>query len=245
MHRSGRRSLFILAIVSILALVATSCAGSDTAISPSVSQSLTTIVNPLESSGTSNAPSVYDGTYSGTFNYEYETVTWDADKDLPGNEIISWWIPATIGITLTFETSSLSISPDWVELKIIHVICDDPVFGTSENGIIPDDSNGLTAYAYFPIPPNKVLGPSEGIKLVINFPNGGYLHSIQGVTNRGTFYASPDGTRLSYIYRFTGSEDYGLGAFYGNAAIGPFSPMKDYPDYFIRTESWTLIKVAP
>ena len=187
--------------------------------------------------------SIYDGNYRGTFTYEYEVVTRDADKDLPGNECYSPWTSATIGITLTLEAQSFSMQTGWVKLKATDIICDDPIFGMGKNQPSIENSD-LNSYALFPIPPDRILGPLEGIQLAINFPNGDYLFSNQIFANRGIFSASPGGTTISYVYIFTGSETYGAGAFSGYTSVGPFSPPKDYPDYFVRTNSWTLEKIS-
>lgn len=229
----------LISFLDILTLIMASCASGITQVTQSPEKTLN-----AASSTEIDAISVYDGTYSGTFFYEYEKLTWDADRELPGGEIVSPWISATLKLELTFQTISFSIDRDWVELSIIYIVCDDPVFGTGANGITPDNSNAMNAYAYFPLPPDKTINPNEGINLVINFPNGSSIRSYQGKSNRGTFFALPNASRLLYSYQFTSLDDIASGAFRGFAATGPFSPVKDYPDYFVRTTGWTLAKVG-
>jgi hypothetical protein len=233
-----RNRLLAFAMVNVLMLSACTHADSGMTKISGTSQILPPTFNlPIFTS-------IYDGTYAGTFNYEYQTVSRDEDKDLPGCEIISSWIPATIHITLTFVTVSLSPDPNFVELKITDVNCDDPAFGNVENCIISDEGLALNAHALFPVQPERTLLPEEGIILVIDFPNGSYLRTNQKVPNRGIFSASRDGSILSYKYDFTGFESYGIGAFFGHTDSGPFSPLKDYPDCFVRTISWTLVKIS-
>ena len=229
----------LISVLDILTLTIASCASGITQVTQSPEKTLGG-ANSTEI----DAVSVYDGTYSGTFNYEYEKLTWDADRELPGGEIVSPWISATLKLELTFQTISFSIDRDWVELGITYVVCDDPVFGTGANGVAPDNSNAMNAYAYFPLPPDKTINPHEGIKLVINFPNGSSISSYQGNSNRGTFFARQNASRLLYSYQFTSVDDIVSGAFRGLAATGPFSQIKEYPDYFVRTYSWTLIKTV-
>ena len=188
--------------------------------------------------------SVYDGTYAGTFNYDFKTLTWDADKQLPGGEIEGPWQSASIGITITFRTSELEVAQGWVRLAITSIKCDDAVFGTGDTGVIPGDRNGVPSFAFFPVPPDKEIKTGEGVNLVINFPNGSYLYSCQGSSNFGTFSASADGKVLSFSCAFTSIEDDPSGAFSALAEAGPFSPAKDYPDYFVMAKNWTLVKIA-
>ncbi len=230
----------LISALDIVTLIMASCATGVTQVTQSTEKTLS-----AASVTKIGVASVYDGTYSGTFNYEYEKLTWDADKELPGGEIVSPWISATLKLELTFQTISFSTDPDWVELGVTYVVCDDPVFGTGANGITPDNSSTQNAYAYFPLPPDNTINPNEGIKLVINFPNGSSISSYQVESNRGTFFALPDASRLTYSYQFTRQDDIVSGAFRGFAATGPFSQMKQYPDYFIRTHNWTLIKNDP
>ncbi len=227
----------LISALDIVTVIMASCATGITQVNQNTENTLSTA-----SSTEIDVASVYNGTYSGTFNYEYEKLTWDADKELPGGEIVSPWISATLKLELTFQTISFSTDRDWVELGITYVVCNDPVFGTGASGIIPDNSNTRNAYAYFPLPPDKMINPNEGIKLVINFPNGSSISAYQGESNRGTFFALPDASRLTYSYQFTGLDDIVSGAFCGFAATGPFSQIKEYPDYYIRTQNWTLIK---
>jgi hypothetical protein len=233
---SVKNILFTFAMVNVIMLLACSCTGG------AIIDRRSTIQIPLSTSDLPVYTSIYDGTYSGTFYYEYRTVSRDEDKDLPGCEIISSWKPASFQITLTFKTTSLSPDPDFVELTITDVSCDDPAFGCVGNCISHDGNIGLNAHAEFPLRPEMTLQPDEGIILVIDFPNGSYLHTNQRMPNRGIFSSTRDGSILSYRYDFTGFEAYGIGAFSGHADTGTFSPLKDYPDCFVRTISWTLVK---
>ena len=233
-RRAGGLVAFSLMLTTVLSCTDSQNAGNSDVPTIAESSSVPSTV--------SDENSVYDGIYKGIFIYEYQVVTWDEDKDLPGCMIISQWIPSVIEVRLTFKTRFRAIEDGWVEVEIVHVICDDPVFAADGKGCTPNKEPG--AYARLPMPPVRVLKSGEGVLLVINFPNGSYLHTKQGSSNPGTFSASPDGMNLSFSYNFTGFEDYGVGAYSGFAHMGPFAPQQDYPDYFVRTTGWSLVKEA-
>jgi hypothetical protein len=184
--------------------------------------------------------SPYDGTYLATFRYEYQAVTRDQDRDLPGSEITGPWTPAAVEASVTFRTTAVQSGRAW--LTVVDLVCSDPIFGANTAPFMPRTS--AFSSAAFPIPPDRSLRPGEGVYLALAFPNGSSLSSSSVAGSRGTFTASTDGRSLSYSWEPGGPSDYGPGAFTGSAPSGPFGPLRDHPDFFVRGLSWTLVKTA-
>ncbi len=118
--------------------------------------------------------SVYDGTYTGTFTYEYQ----EEKPDAEGRFVWGPWIAARFTLTVTLR----SLAPDVVfrqagatsvALPITHVVVSDPDFGAGASGIAPLFGSAATLPLDLPTTP---LNPSlAGMGMVILFPNGATL----------------------------------------------------------------------
>jgi hypothetical protein len=134
----------------------------------SSSSNINTVSTPIQSS-------IYDGTYSGTFNCTYR-----ADSGSP-------WVTVTaFTLTLTLKTQKVNYGIDY--LWVSHVYCSDPVYGTGTGIDMPDGyltvaSNGGAAlmedpgynvrgYAYVWLPANTPSSVTSYGAFIINFPNG-------------------------------------------------------------------------
>jgi hypothetical protein len=121
-------------------------------------------------------------------------------------------------------------------------VCDDPVFGAAGNGVGIED--GLSGYACFPLPPDRLLPPGDVVELVINYPNGSYLRTDRSNTQGSLFCSDSGAAELSYSHAYAGTGDYHVGVFNCFAATGPFAPIVDYPDFFVRTPGWHLTRCS-
>ena len=138
--------------------------------------------------------SIYDGTYKGTFNYEYANF-------VRGEEII--WIPGSFDLEMTLKT--YMILPEMtvndmrvggiVNLDVINVWCSDPGFGTGSTGVVPLELNDLRSVASLPLYPTKPLSEMNIFGIFFTLPNGASLAapSIGG----GMMQVSSDGRVLS------------------------------------------------
>ncbi|MBI4188700.1 MAG: hypothetical protein HY529_05800 [Chloroflexi bacterium] len=114
--------------------------------------------------------SIYDGTYTGTFNYEYQVYRTNEKGD--GWVAVSGWIPASFSLTVTLTYKS--ISSGMVNLDITKITCSDPAFGTGPDGITPVDIPSQPRIVKLPLstPATHEIGGFE-----IYFPNGARLRT--------------------------------------------------------------------
>lgn len=138
--------------------------------------------------------SIYDGTYSGIFNYRYrENIL--ADEDPDKGEYRS----GSLRLTVTFKTK-VAENGHPVYANITRVIVSDPDFDTTDDGLIPNLGSKVTLPPD-PTKPDPVLNmdPSQLTTVIfIFFPNEGYIKTgVKGVARPGDISVSPDGLTLS------------------------------------------------
>ena len=106
----------------------------------------------------------YDGTYSGTFNYEYQ------DIDRFSGKIIKSWTAGSLTATLTLKT--LRSSGDTVFLDVTNAIVSDPSFKTGTEGVDPVSAFGGQISVTLPAnPAEQQTDSSASIDLYFNLGN--------------------------------------------------------------------------
>jgi len=139
--------------------------------------------------------SIYDGTYSGVFNYEYK------DQDRFSGKIITPWTPGSFTLTVTFKTIPYLPDPRVPTLKVevTKAIISDPSFGTGSEGVVPQGEFGGKSTMYLPIDPSKYEADTH-TELTMVFRTAGYDTSYKSTRiniRNGTIKVSPDGQTLS------------------------------------------------
>lgn len=99
-------------------------------------------------------PSIYDGTYTGTLQYDWEDQT---DTSQTGH--------GSFGVSLTFKCDY--VTSDTVQLTITHAMATDPFFGCTLGGCTPDN---LLSFATLPAVEGTV-GFTGGIRVYMQ-PSG-------------------------------------------------------------------------
>lgn len=125
------------------------------------------LVVPPGGTVTPSKGSIYDGTYTGVFTYEYQE-----EKYEDGKLVQSPWAAKSLTLTVTFK---LVNEMDYYGrktaiLQIANVYVNDPAFGTGLSGIDLPLGSGA---AYLPTdPPTTSSNPStNAMFIVIHFPN--------------------------------------------------------------------------
>jgi ABC-type transporter MlaC component len=131
--------------------------------------------------------SLYDGTYQGTLKYTYRIYK---SVDALGNPIWGPWTTATLDLTLTLKTTE--IDPDAVTVIVTHVICTEPGFGATGEGVTPlnvSDEESSVGY----LPPEPPVTQSD-FSIVITFPNGAVLDlwNVNASSDGNTLYNASD-----------------------------------------------------
>ncbi len=203
----------------------------DTPPAPIIDNVAPGITAPDTSTG--ELKSIYDGTYRGTFTYEYRK------GQLADRYIWSEPITADLILTLTFKTVCMQF--DYVMVEITNVISSDPAFGTGLAGVTPSSTIVL------PADPSTT---SESMGILIIFPNNAEIS-----TNFGALSVSSDGRTLSNSsVRNENGTWVAYYADYGPLAMPGIYPVvghrlyeRDTGLYYIVDEfkSWSLTKVSP
>ena len=189
------------------------------------------VVNP-------SITSPYDGTYTGTFNYEYRENRMEKVPDREYSEFVEGeW--KTDSFTLTVTLKSLA-GPYDVEIfaLVTSVYCSDPNFGTGPSAITPAPNSAARLPADPPTTTMNPSGPYMGIQIF--FPNGAELYTVTPLTvakASGDLSVSLTGQTLS------GS------TWMGVTPSGPFSnidlayPLEQY-QYNMKGKSWSLTRIS-
>jgi hypothetical protein len=143
--------------------------------------------------------SIYEGTYTGVFNYEYQQILPPVD----GKEVRGPWVAKSLTVEITlkavpFMSEQVIDGRKAIVHYVTHVFVNDPVFGTGVSGI---DLAPGPSFAYLPAdPPANLASPAPmGHIIVIGFPNGASIKTIiVGKESReGNLFVSWDGKILS------------------------------------------------
>jgi len=132
--------------------------------------------------------SIYDGTYTGTFNYEY------MDKDRFGDKVITPWTAGSFTLTLTFKT--IEVSDDLVSLDVTNAIVSDPGFETGAGGVNPEGDFGGQLNARLPVNPAEQGGVNKYSYMTLVFVPEPYQSNRIEIPD-GAIKVSPDGKTLS------------------------------------------------
>ncbi len=233
MNRFITTAISLVLIVAVLPLADISQGGGEPVYAASVGVTgpeLPDVVNQ------SSDISPYDGTYSGTFNYEYRE---NRLEKVPGREYSEFvegeWKTGSFTLTVTLEDLAGSYGAETISL-VTSVYCSDPNFGTGPSAITPAPNSAARLPADPPTTLMNPSGPYMGIQIF--FPNGAELHTVTPSTaaSGGDLSVSLTGQTLSGStwMAFTPS--------------GPFSnidlsyPLRQY-QYNMKGKSWSLTKV--
>jgi hypothetical protein len=231
----------LVVLVFLVATLMTGCTGGDRTTSPTPT---TLTPTPIPSTTTTKKVdvrlhSIYDGTYSGMFNYEYKERR-DLDENWSDEKGV--WIPAAFMLTLTFKTTE--VTAEYVSLEITNVICSDQNFGTGLSGVTP--LTGGDTWAYLPAnPPTTPMNPSKPyMGITIKFPNFALLQAPtltrSGDASPGFFSVSSDGRVLSNSLA-PAIQDW---TWLASTPSGIFLNPSGWGHYLHRYKSWTLTKVS-
>lgn len=155
--------------------------------------------------------SIYDGTYTGTFNYEYQ------DYNRLSGKAATPWISGSFNLSVTFKTIPYQPNPNGdqnVTLEITSAAISDPSFGTGA-GMVPRSSFSDKSTISLPIDPaKKEADKYTGFVLV--FPAADYKTSYKSTRleiKDGTIKVSVDGKTISsdpnWMDKFPGMKEYG------------------------------------
>jgi hypothetical protein len=181
--------------------------------------------------------SIYDGTYSGMFNYEYQK---RSNLDENWSQETGVWIPSAFMLTLTFKTAE--VTAEYISLEITNVICSDQNFGTGLSGVTPvTDSD---TWVYLPaIIPTAPLNPSKAyMGINIKFLNYALLQAptltLSGDASQGFLSVSSDGRVLSNSLD-PAIQDW---TWLASTPSGIFLTPSGWGYYLFQFKSWTLTK---
>jgi hypothetical protein len=196
----------------------------------------------------SNTPAgavVYDGIYTGKFNYEYQ------DWDQLNGRAVSDWVPSSFELTMTLKTVRKSNNPPYVFLDASNVVSSDPGFGTG---------SGVDVTAYFDgqesvsLPADPSKQDALDSSLILTFPNRAMIEVREGTGfgGKSTMIVSPDGKTLSsdpsFVTACTGEPCYAWVASAPAGTLLKTAPATDSKKGFwvrhYKFESWTLKKTS-
>jgi hypothetical protein len=170
--------------------------------------------------------SMYDGTYSGTFNYEYRVIR--------GNGI-GPWIPGSFDLTITLKDINAIGGRQY--MAVTYAKCSDPDFG-AVGGVTP--SGTLSSVEFQANPPSGERLNDQNEAIIVRFPNTAYIEipANAGGGYAGKFLISSSGLRYS--------ADYPDEAWYAQTGQKPFkgytAPGEEY--YEVQYGSWSLTKIS-
>ena len=188
--------------------------------------------------------SVYDGTYSGTFNYEYRDSYYVAGSD---EKQFTEWKEGSFELTVTFKTRYAPNPNDpeaHVSLDITNAFSTDPNFGTEGSGVNPSGSF-TDESASLPVDPAKQ--DAKYAYLVLAFPNNARIEAKEGAIK-----VSSDGKTLSndpnWVSPCTGTPCLAWEAKTPQGPLSPGTPTAESGVWMTRHyafKNWSLTKASP
>jgi hypothetical protein len=131
-----------------------------------------------------SCPSIYDGVYSGEFDYTFGPTHRDSTGAVVDDP------QKTVAIHATVTLSCLAVANGMVVLNVTHAVVDEPFFGCSD--CVPNFGSVANLPA---APPTSAANPSaSGTGFAILFPNG---TSLGTKNDPGSLSVSADGRSLS------------------------------------------------
>jgi len=252
MNRFTARVISLVLVIAVLSLSTVGLTGGKVY----AAQANTTKSEYLSYESQSSS-SRYDGTYSGTFNYEYREKRSNPDyynQSSPNYQkkylYATDWIQASLKVTITFKTNDntneqlAQTTGQWM-LDITNVIVDDPAFGTGLGGIVPltmnAEQNVMGSGAHLPYNDTNFIKPFTGDMpnaIWISFPNGACLKIQDSPQNR--FKVGFAEWTLSYdnwyAYTFQKGSPLSVEMSLGSASV--YSPNTE-----VNFKDWSLKKV--
>jgi hypothetical protein len=180
------------------------------------------------------SPKIYEGTYSGDFNYEYTRITYDSN----GNEVRGPLTPASFTLTITMAEENDLYGRAYP--IITYVKCSDPIFGAT-GGVKPQ--GGMTSVEFKANPPASpaVRLSDHNEAILITFPNGNKLiiPANAGGSLSGRFMIASDGKSMY------SSPDYPDDLWSAVSGEGPFTAINQPGQYYeTNYGSWKLTKTS-
>ena len=182
---------------------------------------------------------IYDGTYTGTFKYEYRKNVYDKD----GYAVPGEWTPASFNLTITLKNLGDMFNEGWTSIGVSYAQVSDPVFG-AVNGVVPTSLSGGKLLANPPAAPAVRLSRQIVDEyFIISFPNNAdiTIPAYAGTANAGgKFMISSDGSKMY------SSPDYPDDMWSASASSGPFyaNPPSGQDYYEVKYKDWSLTKVS-
>jgi len=170
--------------------------------------------------------SIYAGTYSGTFNYEYQ-------KNGEGP-----WIPGSLDLTFTLK--DVNAVGGRQLMAVTYAKCSDPNFG-AVGGVMPSGSLSSAEFKANPSSTGERLSDIDEA-VIIRFPNTAYIEfpANAGGNLASKFLISADGKTMH------SSSDHPDDAWYAVDGAAPFkgytAPGTDF--YDVHYQSWSLTKTS-
>ncbi len=215
------RTVLCLMVVLVITALLVGCGGAKT--------TPVETTPPVTTQSTPTGKSIYDGTYTGTFIYEYQ----DFWQEKPGN--YPWrgpWIPADFELTITLKAAShdsfsADVRPYYCHVTSVH---------SSEPGL--DTGLGVGSGGNRAQLPG--IPPSMGTGIYIDFANGAKLQTstVLSADEGRTLWNDPD----------TNPDDV-TGTWWADAPTGRFKTTESESGgrgeiRRIRFKSWSLTKVS-
>jgi len=193
---------------------------------------------------TAAVSSIYDGTYSGTFNCAYRT-----DANSP-------WVTVTaFTLTVIFKTYTVSNGMDY--LWVSHVSCSDPVYGAVAGvdmtdgflsvaslvniGILGNDVYSVPDYGYAWLPVKTPASISTSVAFMINFPNGTGIDQAGGA-----FIVTAGGTTISGVSPPPSTDSLNFASWISVKALLPSAIPRGAitgPDFKWMGMDWSLTRI--
>jgi len=131
--------------------------------------------------------SIYDGTYSGTLNFAYDTA-----YDMNGNPTAATVSSLYLSLTMHCYVNS----PLGTAMTVTNAVSTEPAFGCASPGCIPQGMMGLNGAVGLPaMAPTGPSNPSAaGMGIDVTFPSGSRVYTSNGA---GELSVSAGGTTLS------------------------------------------------
>ncbi len=170
--------------------------------------------------------SIYEGTYSGTFNYEYRVIR--------GNNV-GPWIPGSFELTITLKDVNAISGRQY--MAVTYAKCSDPDFDAVD-GVTP--SAALSSVEFQANPPSGERLSDQNEAIIVRFPNTAYIEipANAGGGYAGKFLISSNGLRYS--------SDYPDSSWYAQTGQKPFkgytAPGEEY--YEVNYLSLKLVKIS-
>ena len=186
--------------------------------------------------------SIYEGTYTGTFNYKCQHNTFDGQ----GNMVEGDWVPKSFDFTITLAGDEWPDTYTQESLGVVSVQISDPVFGATSPVSLVGQANEEANVAVFKRVPAGSTGEilSGGDGFLLNLPGGKFeLPADLGTNGECHFMIAADGSEMHSISCDT--EDLWLASTRSGCFTADNYGFTSTTDvYDVEYGDWKLTKVA-